>query len=137
MLAKAAIWAATEPRCAGEIFNVTNGGLFRWQHMWPRIAHMFGVEVGPVQTIRLAEVMADKGPLWDRMVEKYGLAPNRYEDVVSWRFGDFQWHASYDSLVETTKIRRFGFHDVVDDDEMFERQIAGLRTGKVIPGWEA
>ena len=36
--------------------------------MWPRIAEMLGMEYGPVQTIRLAEVMADKGPLWDRMV---------------------------------------------------------------------
>lgn len=133
LLARAAIWAATEPRCAAEIFNVTNGGLFRWQHLWPRIAEIFGMECGPVQTIRLAEVMADKGPLWARMVAKHGLKPYRYEELVAWKFGDFQWHADYDSLVETTKIRKFGFHEIVDDEEMFERQIGHLQATRVIP----
>ena len=133
LLAKAAAWVATEPRCAGEVFNVTNGGLFRWQHMWPRIADFFAMECGPIQTIRLAEIMADKGPLWDSMVDKYGLRKKAYEDVVSWKFGDFQWHANYDSVSETTKIRKFGFHEIVDDEEMFVRQLSHLRETKVIP----
>lgn len=133
LLAEAAVWAATEPRCAGEVFNVTNGGLFRWEHMWPRLAEFFGMESGPVQTIRLAEVMADKEPLWNNLVEKYGLVPRRYQDVVAWKFGDFQWHMDYDSLVETTKIRRFGFHDMVDDEEMFARQIREMRKARLLP----
>lgn len=133
LLAKAAVWAASEPRCAGEIFNVTNGGLFRWEHMWPHIAALFEMDCGPVQTIRLAEAMADKAPLWERMVERYGLARRPYQEVVSWGFADFQWHAPYDSVVETTKIRRFGFHEIVDDEEMFARQIARLRAAQVIP----
>jgi len=112
---------------------VTNGGLFRWEHLWPRLADVFEMECGPVQTIRLAEVMADKEPLWNRMVETYGLRNARYGDVVAWRFGDFQWHAPYDSVVETTKIRRFGFHDIVDDEEMLTRQLIHLRESKVIP----
>jgi len=133
LLARAAVWAATEPRCAGEIFNVTNGGLFRWEHMWPRIAAFFEMECGPVQTIRLAVQMADKGPLWDRMVETYGLRRRSFEETVSWAFGDFQWHADYDSISETTKIRRFGFHDLLDDEEMLLRQMGELRARRIIP----
>ncbi|MBY0296203.1 MAG: SDR family oxidoreductase [Methylobacterium sp.] len=133
LLAEAALWAATEPACAGEIFNVTNGGLFRWEHLWPRIAEWFDLPCGPVQTLRLAEVMADKAPLWARMTAAHGLKPLAYRDLVSWKFGDFQWHADYDSLVETTKIRRFGFHAIVDDEEMMLRQMAGLRADRVIP----
>jgi nucleoside-diphosphate-sugar epimerase len=133
LLARATVWAATEPRCANEIFNVTNGGLFRWEHMWPRIAASFGMECGPVQTIWLAEQMADKGPLWTRMVEKYGLQNTPYEQLVAWKFGDFQWHAPYDSIVETTKIRRFGFHDIAEDEEMFLRQMVRLQELRVIP----
>ena len=133
LLARATVWAATEPRCANEIFNVTNGGLFRWEHMWPKIAAFFGMECGPVQTIRLAEQMADKGSLWARMVEKYGLQPTPFEQLVAWKFGDFQWHAEYDSISETTKIRRYGFHDIVDDEEMFVRQMARLQELRVIP----
>jgi nucleoside-diphosphate-sugar epimerase len=133
ILARAAVWAATTPRCAGEIFNVTNGGLFRWEGIWPRIAELFGMEPGPVQTIRLAEVMADKGPLWERMIARHGLRRQPLEQVVSWAFGDFQWHADYDSISETFKLRSWGFADYLDDLDMFASQIAGLRERRVIP----
>lgn len=133
LLARAAVWAATEPRAANEIFNVTNGGLFRWEHVWPRIADHFGLACGPVQTIRLAERMADKGPLWAAMVERHGLRPTPYEKLVAWSFGDFQWQADYDSISETTKIRRLGFHDIVDDEEMLIRQMSRLQELRVIP----
>ncbi len=133
LLAKASVFVATAPACGGEVFNVTNGGLFRWEHMWPRIAEAFDIPCGPVQTIRLADVMADKAPVWDRMVARYGLQTTPYGQLVSWPFGDFQWHADYDSISETTKLRRFGFHDIVDDEEMFVRQLGHLRQMKVIP----
>jgi nucleoside-diphosphate-sugar epimerase len=133
ILARAAAWAATTPRCAGEIFNVTNGGLFRWEGVWPRIAALFSMEPGPVQTIRLAEVMADKGALWERMIERHGLQRRPLEQVVSWAFGDFQWHADYDSVSETLKLRSYGFVDYLDDLDMFANQIAELRARRVIP----
>ena len=46
-LARAAVWAATESRCANQIFNITNGDYFRWEHLWPRIAGFFGMEAAP------------------------------------------------------------------------------------------
>jgi nucleoside-diphosphate-sugar epimerase len=133
LLARATVWAATEPRCAGEIFNVTNGSHFRWEHLWPAIAAHFGLECGPVQTLRLADQMADKGPLWARMVERHGLRPTPYEQLVAWKFGDFQWHAEYDSISDTSKLRRFGFHEIVDDEEMILRQMARLQDLRIIP----
>ena len=33
--ANAALWAATEPRCGLEAFNITNGDYFRWHNLWP------------------------------------------------------------------------------------------------------
>ena len=109
LLGRAAVWAATEPRCAGEIFNVTNGGLFRWQHMWQRFAEYFGMEQAPLQTLRLVDAMADKGPVWDEIVRKHGLKPYKFQEIASWKFGDMQLHQHWDSISETTKIRRFGF----------------------------
>jgi nucleoside-diphosphate-sugar epimerase len=133
LLARATVWVATEPRCANDVFNITNGGHFRWEHVWPKIAAFFGMECGPVQTIRLAERMADKGALWARMVEKYGLQTTPYEQLVAWKFADFQWQADYDSISDTTKIRRYGFHDIVEDGEMFLRQMARLQELRIIP----
>jgi nucleoside-diphosphate-sugar epimerase len=133
LLGRAAVWAATEPRCAGEIFNVTNGGLFRWQHMWQRFAEYFGMEQAPLQTLRLVDAMADKGPVWDEIVRKLGLKPYKFQEIASWKFGDMQLHQHWDSISETTKIRRFGFHEVVDDEEMFVRLFDRLRDMRMIP----
>jgi nucleoside-diphosphate-sugar epimerase len=132
-LARAAAWAATEPRCANQIFNITNGDYFRWEHLWPRIAGFFGMEAAPPMAIRLTEVMADKGPLWDSMVKKYGLRPHRFEEIASWRFSEFVFRLDYDVISDTTKARRYGFHEVVETQAMFARLFAGLKDCHYIP----
>ena len=75
LLARATVWAATDERCANQAFNITNGDLFRWNEMWPKIARFFELEVAPPLPMSLDDVMADKEPLWNEMVEKHGLAP--------------------------------------------------------------
>ena len=63
LLARAIAWMATEP-CANEAFNVTNTDLFRWRALWPRLAEAFGMPLGSVRPLRLAEVMAGREELW-------------------------------------------------------------------------
>ena len=133
LLARASVWAATEPGCADEAFNITNGGYFRWQHLWPRIAEGFGMEAGPPVPIRLAEFMADKGPVWDDLVRRHALRPYRYEQIASWPFGDFVFGCDYDVISDTTKARRYGFHEAVDTEEMFVRMFRDLRDQRYIP----
>jgi nucleoside-diphosphate-sugar epimerase len=76
ILARASIWAGNSHAAQNEIFNITNGDYFRWQHMWPRIAKMFNMEVADPVPMRLATYMADKAPLWDAIVRKYKAAGN-------------------------------------------------------------
>jgi nucleoside-diphosphate-sugar epimerase len=132
-LARAAEWAATDPGCAGQIFNITTGDLFRWEHLWPRIAAMFGVEPGPPAPLPLGAMMADKGALWDAMIARYGLRPTPLDRLVSWGFGEFVFRIEYDVFADTTKARRFGFHDVVETEAMFDRMFRELRRRKIIP----
>ena len=40
-LTKSMLWAATDPNCANNAFNVANGDCFRWRDIWPRIARQF------------------------------------------------------------------------------------------------
>ena len=60
----ATVWAATDPRCANQAFNIANGDLFRWEEMWPRIAGFFDLDVAPSLPMSLADVMSDKEPAW-------------------------------------------------------------------------
>jgi nucleoside-diphosphate-sugar epimerase len=133
LLAKATVWAATDPKCRNEAFNINNGDLFRWSEMWPEIAQAFGLEQASPLPMPLAEVMADKGPLWDRMVADHGLAPHSYAEVSSWRFGDFVFRWDYDVIADGSKARRYGFHEYVDSRAMFLKIFDDFRARNIIP----
>src|SRR5438445_411900 len=49
-MANAALWAAGEPRCANQAYNITNGDYFRWCNVWPRIAAVFEMASADPQT---------------------------------------------------------------------------------------
>ena len=132
LLAEATIWAATDPECADQALNITNGDLFRWGDMWPRIAAMFDLPVAPPLPLSLVEVMADKRPLWEAMAERHGLTAS-WDDVSSWEFGDFVLAWEHDVLSDSSKSRRLGFHHYVETEAMFARAFAQLRADHVIP----
>jgi nucleoside-diphosphate-sugar epimerase len=134
LLARATVWAATDPRCANQAFNINNGDLFRWSEMWPRIARYFDLEVAPPLPLSLETVMADKAPLWQNMIARHALADTPYRDVSSWRFADFVFSWDYDMFGDGAKARRFGFHDYVETEAMFYRIFDDLRQRKIIPG---
>lgn len=132
LLAKATVWAATEPRCANEAFNITNGDLFRWNDLWPKIANYFGLEVAPPLQMSLQTVMADKNALWTKMQSKYGLTSS-YQEVSSWAFGDAVFSWDYDFFGDGTKSRRLGFHEFIDTETMFYALFDELKAKKIIP----
>jgi nucleoside-diphosphate-sugar epimerase len=133
LLAKAAVWAATEPKCSNESFNIANGDYVRWQYLWPKFAEFFNMEHADPQTISLTEFIADKGAVWSAMVKKYDLHPYSYDKLVAWQFGDAIFRMDYDVILDTNKIRRFGFHEYIDSEEMFLNRFNELRRNKVIP----
>jgi len=133
LLARAMTWCATDPGGANDVFNVTNGDFFRWCNVWPRFAEFFGMEVGPVQTINLTEFMADKEPVWRRIVEKHGLQDIPYSDMAAWPFADYVLGCDWDVMTHTLKLRQAGFPDCIDSEDMFLGQFARFREMKVIP----
>jgi nucleoside-diphosphate-sugar epimerase len=131
--ANAALWAATERRCGLEAFNITNGDYFRWRNLWPRIADVFEMPIGEPQTISLVEHMADKADLWPTLTEKHGLKSFDYDKLVTWPFADYVFGCDWDVMSDVTKSRRFGFHDVVDSEEMFTRLLRRFRQERIVP----
>lgn len=131
-LAQGAAWAAT--RAPGDTaYNLTNGDCFRWSHLWKRIAAHFDMDPGEPMPISLTEMMADKGPLWDRIKAKHGLLDVPFDKVAAWGFGDFIFNCDWDVLSSTTRIRQAGFTRTVDSEEMFLTLFDEFRDRKVIP----
>jgi nucleoside-diphosphate-sugar epimerase len=133
LLAHAAEWAATTPRCAGEAFNITNGDVFRWRNLWPELAQRLGVEHGEPRHLCLTEFMADKGPVWDRIVAKHGLDPYPFDQIVSWQFADATFSIEWDVISSTLKARRYGFNACIDTGRMFGELYADLGRRRIIP----
>jgi nucleoside-diphosphate-sugar epimerase len=133
MLARAVLWMSTTPQCANEAFNITNGDLIRWEDTWPKIAQHFNMEVGMRRHTNLVRTMADKGPLWDGIVQQYGLRPISYKDIVQWPYGDMVFAPGFDVISSLSKLRRFGFHEYVDTEAMFFRMWDEMRAQKIIP----
>jgi nucleoside-diphosphate-sugar epimerase len=133
LLARACVWMATDPAAANEPFNITNGDIFRWQDMWPAIADYFGMNTAQPHKIDLVEMMADKAPLWERLVKEHNLQPIPYEQLVGWSYGNFVFTPEFDIISSTTKAKRCGFSEVQDSQEMFLRHFEELRANRVIP----
>lgn len=133
LLSRAIEWMSTSPQCANQAFNVTNGDLFRWRHLWPKLAGFFRLETDEPRHFSLQQFMADKAPVWDRIVRKHGLRPYRFEEIAAWKFGDFVFSAEWDVISDNGKARRAGFCETVDTEEMFVRLFTELRAKRIIP----
>ena len=132
-IANAALWAATEPRCGAGSLQRHQRRLFPLEE--PVAADRVGVRHAcrRIQTISLTQHMADKADLWRAMTEKHGLKTNPFADLVGWPFADYVFGCDWDVMSDLTKIRRFGFHDVVDSEEMFVRLLTRFRTERIVP----
>ncbi|MGY0035915.1 SDR family oxidoreductase [Pedobacter sp. NJ-S-72] len=133
LLAKATVWAATQPQGSNQAFNINNGDLFRWNELWPKIAGFFEMETAQPLQLSLQTVMADKQALWASIQEKYQLEKHDYNYLSSWAFGDFVFSWDYDFFADGSKARRAGFHEYVETEEMFFRLFREFRLNKVIP----
>jgi len=133
LLARAIEWMATRPQCANQAYNITNGDLFRWEHLWPGLAACFGLDPGPQRHFSLEEFIADKAPVWRRIVNKHRLKPYDFAQIAAWKFGDFVFSAQWDVISDCGKARRAGFCETVDSEEMFSRLFAEFRANRIIP----
>ncbi|ABE36748.1 NAD dependent epimerase/dehydratase family protein [Paraburkholderia xenovorans LB400] len=137
LIAKAMAWAGTHSAAANQTFNITNGDVYVWENIWPRIAKLFDMETAPAHPFSLARVMPQNEPIWDKIVQKYDLAPNTYAEIVpSWQFADFllgYGQRPNPHHMSTIKIRQAGFNDCIDSEEMFVELISDLQRRRVLP----
>jgi nucleoside-diphosphate-sugar epimerase len=135
LLARSMEWCANNSHdaAANQVFNVTNTDFFRWKNVWPTFAKFFDLPMEDVQTISLTEFMADKEPVWNRIVEKHGLQKVPYADIAAWPFADYVFGTDWDVMTSTIKIRQAGFNDCIDSEEMFLRVFKEFQDRNVIP----
>lgn len=140
LLAQAIHFSFDREACADEIFNITNGDVFRWQDLWPTIADCFGMRTGEPQRLLLSEQLYGEEALWQRIVRQHGLQPHSIRDLAgdSLFYADALFNSYTDrtpppSLLSTIKLRQAGFPHCIDTGAMLRRWFKRLAALKILP----
>ncbi|SEI43706.1 SDR family oxidoreductase [Pseudomonas sp. NFR16] len=131
-LARASLWAAVAPTARNEAFNLV-GEPFRWERIWTRVADALNMDVATPQPFSLAKHMPGKTGDWERLAAKHRLNPLPYEKLVGWPFGDFVFNTEFDMISDMNKIRRAGFTEVVNNEEILVGALKGLAEKGLLP----
>lgn len=141
LVAHALAWAATAASARNETYNLTNGDVFLWQHVWPAIAEELGMAVGEQRPLTLTEELPKQAEQWATMVDKYGLsAPRDLLDFVGYNslvYTDVMLSGANRSTVpylnSTIKVRQAGFCECIDSEAMFRKWFRRLQANGVLP----
>ena len=114
------LWAALEPKCGNQAFNIVNGDCESWQNMWPKLAKRFGCHVPPDQ---FAKPTGDEGsvmelsknpPIAD-LAKQIGLEgkiePGKVEqriDLIKWSQKD-EAKKAWEKLAQREGLEKDGF----------------------------
>ena len=77
--------------------------------------------------------MADKAPLWERIVGQYDLQRIPFHQMASWEYGNMILALERDVISSTIKIQRAGFGDCIDSEGCLFEMLDEMRAQKLIP----
>lgn len=137
LIARAIEWAGSAEAAANQVYNVTNGDVFIWHHLWPRVAELFGMDWAPAQPMSLTRIMPQNAPVWEDLAKRHGLVVPTLDKLVPvWSFADYLFgygqrpNPHHMSII---KIRSHGFHDCIDTEDMFIEHLAEMQARRILP----
>jgi len=140
LIGRALVWAANADAARNETFNITNGDVFCWRNVWPAIAAALGLPQGPDDPLKLAEWLPAKADVWETIVERFDLRRVPLADLLgqSHIYADFVMASGAvreprPVLVSTIKLRRAGFGECIDTEQMFRELIAEMIEKRLAP----
>lgn len=134
LIADLSIYASTHLNCKNEAFNVSNGDVFSWRYMWPRLAAWFGCEATPDQSFTktsfaqnesflefsLQEWAKDKRHIWEKLCDKLESPQSKPTfDAGTWGFQDWVFQRTWSSPLSVNKARKFGWTGHLDSFDSF------------------
>ncbi|MCW1383179.1 NAD-dependent epimerase/dehydratase family protein [Novosphingobium sp. KCTC 2891] len=142
LIARALGWAATHGEAADQTLNITNGDVFAFANVWPAIARAVGLEPAFGPPFSLVDFLMEHRDTWARIAAREGLREADLEALMgeSHHYADLLMgvHAPPDAdrapvLVSTVKLRKAGFADCEDTEEMFVRWLGRMAERGIIP----
>lgn len=145
LIARAATWALTATEATNETFNITNGDVFTWREVWPTVAEVLDVELGPDSKRSMAAYLPSQESAWAAMVDKYDLQRISLAEFLgeSHHYADYSFgyeavdrvadHGTAPAFLSTIKLREAGFSGVYDTEDSLPYWIEVLRQRRLLP----
>ena len=137
ILAKAIEWAGTSKNTVNQIYNITNGDYFRWEHMWPKIAQYFEMDYSFKNNFRISDGIEnyfdDVDNIWKRISKKEHLIISDLNQLISFKFANYVFNIDWDVMADTTKAREAGFNEFINSEKMFVKKFNELKLLNIIP----
>jgi nucleoside-diphosphate-sugar epimerase len=135
VLADQIVWAATNPEAHNEAFNVTNGAIFRWKWLWPKIAEWFDIEFeGYNGTIKPLETeLNKKEAIWKEITKEHQLIEEDLSKLISAWHTDLDLGRPLEVMTDMSRSRKLGFATYKDSKDSFFELFTQLRNDKIIP----
>jgi nucleoside-diphosphate-sugar epimerase len=137
LIAKQMLWAATSNSARNQAFNVVNGGLFRWNWLWPRLAEYFKIESAPYggAPSSLVVRLADGEAIWRSMIDRHQLKDVPFSKLASPWHTDLDLSRTFEILSDMTKSRDLGFSAFQNSERSFIDLFDRMRQERLIPSF--
>jgi len=137
LLAEHLVWEAATPEAGNNSFNVVNGDVFRWKHMWEKIAEYFGIPIGeyPGEAQPLAKSMNNPeiDNMWSEIKKKYNLQNFQLSEVAPWWHVDADLGRTLECFNSMTKSKEMGFLGFRNSERALLAFFDSLKKEKIIP----
>ena len=139
LIAQAIGWSWDQPQAHGRAFNIANGDVIVWSTLWPRLAQLFGMELGAPGEERLRDAMPAQAALWRRLAEREGLRVPDLDTLIglSWQYAEATFAARrplpVPPLVSTVQLRQAGFHACIDTEECIVQHLQAMQAQGYLP----
>ncbi|KAK4859240.1 hypothetical protein QYF36_002003 [Acer negundo] len=136
LIAEQHIWATVDPNAKNEVFNCSNGDVFKWKHLWKVLAEQFDIESYGLEEggeiVKLEEIMKGKEAVWEEIVRENKLQPTKLDEVAVWWFADTMLNVEV-AMDSMNKSKEHGFLGFRNSKNSFITWIDKMRSYKIVP----
>ncbi len=136
LLGRAGVWSLLDDNAANQAYNITNGDLFRWRHVWEILAAKLNMPLGEPDQRALAPFSVEHADLWSTLARSQNLLEPDIHNLGDWTFANYIISCDWDIAASTVKARLDGFSDCRDSLEMWSTRLDEMQHSRILPRFD-
>ena len=136
LLAQALHWAVGSPAARNQTFNITNGDVLFWPHLWPAVCSRFGIPGDSPEPGTFADRADELEEIWRHIAVRHRLRYPTLRELLgsSWQFLDRALGAGpAPSVLSTIKLRQAGFAPCLDTESSLLYWLDRMQGERLLP----